>query len=107
LVFNAVVGRGVARVGSVADGAVVAGAATTGLELEEPPDEPPPPEAASTVMVMTASASQINSSPLLVDLGVLALTVNWVADVTAVGVPEISPVVVSNVNPAGSVGDTS
>tara|TARA_B100000035_G_scaffold205941_1_gene176093 strand:- start:1985 stop:2248 length:264 start_codon:yes stop_codon:yes gene_type:complete len=49
-----------------------------------------------TVMLMVA----VSVPPVL-----LAVTVYCVVDVIAVGVPEISPLVVENVRPAGSEGE--
>jgi len=49
-----------------------------------------------TVMLMVA----VSVPPVL-----LAVTVYWVVDEIADGVPEISPLVVENVRPAGSEGE--
>lgn len=86
------------------------GAGTTGVAVtDEPEDEPPedaPGLAIWTVRVIVAVASQMLTSPLLPDRGVTAVIVYWVAAETAVGVPEISPVLVLRLTPFGREGET-
>ena len=86
------------------------GAGTTGVgATDEPEDEPPEDEpelAVWTTRVIVAVASQMLMSPLLPDRGVTAVIVYGVAAETAVGVPEISPVLVLRLTPFGREGDT-